>query len=93
MDDAIKSSLGVELSRDSDGWFVVLVDGAVRARTKVESSAIAEYQFEVDLRSRQARELLARERARGDIRALQSEFFAGRAMKATKSGKGGRGGV
>jgi len=85
---------GVVLELDRDGTYHVLVDGEVTFSSRVLAAAEIAYDDALEPRSRQARELRAKEKAYFAAQAVATEAARKKAAAAKRSGgKGGRGGV
>lgn len=77
-----------------DGRFHLVVDGTVVYSTRVEASAVIEYEEVRDARREAALAVLHREQGYFDAQRLRSESSGRQAAAARrKGGKGGKGGV
>lgn len=81
-----------------DSRFHIVVDGSITVSTKVEAYAQLAYTEAVEAHRQalghpSASEILARESARRDARALRAEGVTSRARRNREGGPGGRGGV
>jgi hypothetical protein len=84
----------VQLTKGADGRYTVVASGAAIINTSVLSAAELIYDEEVDRRKSRSREIMAKERAHSDMRAMMSESSLHRGLQARKKGgKGGKGGV
>ena len=84
----------IRLLVDDDGRYSVTVLEKVTFQSRVLSAAEIVYSEEVEKHRPTRRDLLARERAEFDARAMKSEADSRKSARANRSGgKGGRGGV
>jgi hypothetical protein len=92
-----KLGVSVELGTENvpdDGCYHVIVDGKIVYSTRVQSSALVEYDDIVFERDRPYAERRARERAHSDFQGARSQSLQRmRASTRKTGGRGGRGGV
>jgi hypothetical protein len=80
----------IRLVKEVNGRYVVIASGQTVIETSVLSAAEIFYDEEVDRSKSKSREILKRERADADARAILSDSSARRGLEARRKGGKGR---
>lgn len=92
MSDVIRTTRDetIQLLKKASGRYVVMAAGEVVIETSVLSAAEIFYEEEVEKTKANSRELLRRERAHADVRAILSDSSSRRGLEARRKGGKGR---